>query len=95
MKTLKYNPQSIEKIVLLESVSDNKIKEIRRICDKNNIKVEITGKKDFEKIFDKKNKSEGISQGIIAKVQDFKYAGIDVILERVKTKNEALLLILG
>ncbi len=94
LEALKFNPQSIEKIVLLENVSDNKIKEIRGICDKNNIKVEITGKKDFEKIFDKKNKSEGISQGIIAKVQDFEYQGIDVILENVKSKNEALLLIL-
>jgi 23S rRNA (guanosine2251-2'-O)-methyltransferase len=94
LEALKYNPQSIEKIVLLESVSDNKIKEIRRICDKNNIKVEITNKKDFEKIFDKKNKSEGISQGILAKVEDFKYTGFSAIQERVKTKNEALLLIL-
>ena len=57
-EALKYNSGSIKKIVLLEGLSDSKIKEIIRIADKKNIKVELKVKKDFEKILDKKDKSE-------------------------------------
>jgi len=93
-EALKFNSRSIKKIVLLEGLSDSKIKEIIRIADKNNISIDLKSKKDFEKILDKKDKSEGVSQGVIAEVTEYKYADIDTILEKVKPKNDALLLIL-
>ncbi len=93
-ETLKFNPHSIKKIVLLEGLSDNKIKEIIRFAGRNNIRVELKNKKDFEKILDKKDKSEGVSQGVIAEVTEFKYSDINSILEKVKPKNDVLLLIL-
>jgi 23S rRNA (guanosine2251-2'-O)-methyltransferase len=93
-ETLKFNPQSIKKIVLLEGLYDSKIKEIIRNADRNNIRVELKNKQDFEKILDKKDKSEGVSQGVIAEVTEYKYADINSILEKVKPKSDALLLIL-
>lgn len=93
-ESLKHNPLSIKKLVLLEGLSDNKIKEIIRIADRNNISIEIKNKKDFEKTLDKKDKSEGVSQGVIAEVDEYKYTGIEDLFEKVKLKNKAIFLIL-
>jgi 23S rRNA (guanosine2251-2'-O)-methyltransferase len=94
LESLKFNPQAIRKIVLIESISDNKIKEIIRIAGKNKIFIEKKLKKDFEQILDKKDKSEGVSQGVIAEVEEFKYAEFQQLLEKTKTKTNALILIL-
>ena len=94
LETLKFNPQSIRKIVLLKDLSDNKIKEIIRIAEKNIINIELKIKNDFEKILDKKDKSEGVSQGVIAETEEYKYAELDTLLDKVKSKNNSILLIL-
>ena len=93
-EALKYNSGSIKKIVLLEGLSDSKIKEIIRIADKKNIKVELKVKKDFEKILDKKDKSEGVSQGVIAETEEYSYVLLDTVLDKITVKDSSLLLIL-
>jgi len=94
IESLKFNPHSIKKIVLIEGLSDNKIKEIIKIAGKNNINIEFKIKNDFEKILDKKDKSEGVSQGVIAEVEEYKYAELQTLLEMVSSKSNAILLIL-
>ena len=61
---------------------------------KNNINIEFKIKNDFEKILDKKDKSEGVSQGVIAEVEEYKYAELQTLLEMVSSKSNAILLIL-
>ena len=94
IEALKYNTGSIRKIVLLKGLSDNKIKDIMRNADKNNIKVELRVKKDFEKILEKKDKSEGVSQGVIAEVDEYSYAAIETVLSKINDMEDVLLLIL-
>jgi len=94
IEALKYNSGSIRKIVLLEGLSDNKIKEIIRTADKNNINVELRVKKDFERILDKKDKSEGVTQGVIAEVEEYSYVSLETVFSKINDKEDALLLIL-
>ena len=93
-EALKYNSGSIKKIILLEDLSDNKIKEIMRIAEKKHIKVELKNKKDFEKIIDRKDKSEGVSQGVIAETEEYSYASLEVVLSKINDREDAFLLIL-
>ncbi|MBE2218550.1 MAG: hypothetical protein IAE90_10120, partial [Ignavibacteria bacterium] len=69
-ESLKFDPASILKIVLLDSAKDSKINEIERFAKSKNIDIVRLSKNTFEQILDKKDKSEGISQGIIAEVRD-------------------------
>jgi 23S rRNA (guanosine2251-2'-O)-methyltransferase len=94
LEALNFNPLSIKKIVLIENLTDNKTREIIRIANKKNIKVESRNKKDFEKIFDKKDKSEGVSQGVLAEVEDYEYMNLETLLEKIKSRNDSAILIL-
>jgi 23S rRNA (guanosine2251-2'-O)-methyltransferase len=94
IETLKLNPKSIKKIVLLDSLTDKKLKEIANTAKSKNISIETLPKAQFEKLFDKKDKSDGISQGIIAEVEDFKYSKTTEILKSLNDKQRAVLLIL-
>jgi 23S rRNA (guanosine2251-2'-O)-methyltransferase len=94
LEAIKFNSSSIEKIILLNNPTDNKIKEILNHAKENNIAVEISDKDGFIKYFDSKNKSEGISQGIIAQVSEFEYADFDIsINELSKNDNSTIVLI--
>ncbi len=94
IETLKFAPQTIEKIVLLETITDNKIKEIESSAKQKNIAVEKYPKSYFEKILDKNDKSEGISQGIFAEVKDFEYTKTTEILKSLNDKEKTTLIIL-
>lgn len=88
LETLKFNPTSIKKLIILDSVIDNKIKEITDRVKLKNISVEKLKKEQFEKLLDKKDKSEGISQGIIAEVEDFKYHKTTEILKSLDAEGK-------
>lgn len=94
VETLKFNPKSIKKIVLLDSVNDNKLNEIISKAQLKNILIEKLPKSQFEKLFDKKDKSEGISQGIIAEVEDFVYSKTTEILKSLNDNQKIILVIL-
>jgi 23S rRNA (guanosine2251-2'-O)-methyltransferase len=94
VETLKFNPKSIKKIVLLDSATDNKLREIAEKAKLKNIIIEKLPKIQFEKLFDKKDKSEGISQGILAEVEDFEYSKTTEILKSVNDKPKVTLVIL-
>jgi 23S rRNA (guanosine2251-2'-O)-methyltransferase len=94
IEALKFNPHSIRKIVVLDSLSDNKLKEIVKIAKNNSIIVEWKHKSEFEKIFEQKDKSKGISQGIAAETEEFAYAGYDQTLSRLKSQDKAVVVLL-
>ena len=94
IETLKFAPQTIEKIILLDSITDNKIKDIEGSAKQKNIIVEKYPKSYFEKILDKNDKSEGISQGIFAEVKDFEYTKTTEILKSLNDKEKTTLIIL-
>src|SRR4030095_258436 len=94
VETLKFNPKSIKKIVLLDTLNDNKLTEIAGKAKLKNIIIEKLPKAMFEKLFNKKDKSEGISQGIIAEVEDFGYSKTTEILKSVNDKPKVTLIIL-
>ena len=94
VESIKFSPESIIKIVLLDVISDNKIKEIERIAKSKNIDIAKMPKSHFETILDKNDKSEGISQGIYAEVKDFEYTKTTEILKSLNDKDKTTLVIL-
>ena len=92
LEALKFDPQSIEKISILLGLTDKKIKLIEHEAKRKNIIIEYLGKPLFQKLFDQTNKSEGISQGIIAVTGEFKYTSLEDILTENKTKSALILL---
>lgn len=88
LETLKFNPSSIKRLVILDTVIDNKIKEITDRLKLKNIPIEKLKKEQFEKLLEKKDKSEGISQGIIAEVEDFRYHKTTEILKSLDTEGK-------
>ncbi len=94
LETLNHSPQTINKIILLKGLTENKINEITRLAKPKNIIIEILEKSLFEKLFDKKDKSEGISQGIAAVVNDFEYSKTTEILKSINGKTSSTLIIL-
>src|SRR4030095_4276172 len=94
LEALEFNSESIKKIIILSSLTDNKLKEISNKAKSKNIIVEEMPKHSFETLFDKKNKSEGVSQGIIAEVEDFVYSKTTEILKTADSKNIITLVIL-
>jgi 23S rRNA (guanosine2251-2'-O)-methyltransferase len=91
---IKFSPKSIHKIIILHGLTDKKIKLIEDESKQNNIAVEIQNKTEFQKLFDSTNKSEGISQGIIAVAEEYKYASEkDMIEINIKKENSVILLL--
>lgn len=95
IETINLNPSSIRKIVLLNTLTDSKIMKIAETAKSKNITVEFLPKQQFEKLFtDKKDKSDGISQGILAEVEDYRYYKTTEILKGLNDKPTATLVIL-
>jgi 23S rRNA (guanosine2251-2'-O)-methyltransferase len=94
IEALKFNPLSVKKIMILESSSDAKIREIKKTALKYNILIESKSRHEFEKYFDKKNKSEGISQGIAAEVSDFEYADMNELFESLNSSSDSIIILL-
>ncbi|MGA2669127.1 MAG: 23S rRNA (guanosine(2251)-2'-O)-methyltransferase RlmB [Ignavibacteria bacterium] len=94
IEALRFNPSGIKRILILENPADKKIKEIIKYAEKYDIVIERNTKIEFEKYFDKKNKSEGISQGIAAEVSEFKYSSLNEVMDEISSKENPLIIIL-
>lgn len=94
LETLDFDPARIEKIMLMEGITNSRIQKISEIAKRKNIPVERKSKAHFESIIDKKDKSEGISQGVIAEAKEFEYHELRNILEDVKDKKNAMIIVL-
>ncbi len=64
--------KNIEKIILQDSFND---KEILSLIEKNNIKYKYTSKKEIDHLVD------GVHQGILLYVSDYKYSSIDDLVD--------------
>ncbi len=94
LETLRQSPEEIISIKYSSSVDKKKIAEIISLAEKKKINVERIQKDLFDKLFEPKDKSEGISQGIVAEIKDFVYYDFFKLLDEIKNKDKALLLIL-
>ena len=94
LATLDYDSSRIEKIIILEGTDNSRIEKIIALAAKKNIPVERRKRPYFDSIIDKKDKSEGISQGVIAEAKEFEYYDLRKILEDCKDKKDALIVIL-
>jgi len=83
LERLKTNPKSIRKILLQENFN---IPEIEKVIKLNNIPVECLSHRELAKIKRVKN-----LQGIIAKVDGFKYTCFEDLLNRAKNKPLTLI----
>ena len=64
--------KKVEKIVLQEGFDD---KEINSLIENGNFRVEVKSKRDIDRL------AEGVHQGIILYIPDYKYKSLDEILE--------------
>lgn len=94
IETLKFAPGTIKKIIILDTITDNKIKDIECNAKSKNIIIEKISKASLEQILDKKDKSEGISQGIAADVTEYEYSKTTEILKSLNDKPKATIIIL-
>ncbi|MBZ0202415.1 MAG: 23S rRNA (guanosine(2251)-2'-O)-methyltransferase RlmB [Ignavibacteria bacterium] len=93
-EVLKFNPASIKRIIMLDSLTDSKLKELIHKAESKNILVDKLSKIEFIKLIDPKDKSDGISQGIVAEVEDFTYSKTTEILKSLNDAETGTLIIL-
>lgn len=95
LEILKTNPKELNKIILLKTLKpEPKLKEIVKIADDNGIPKLMINKFEFANYFDRKNKNEGISQGVIGFIKDYQYSKLSDILDDIKDVKNPLILIL-
>ncbi len=94
LETLDFAPERIEKILILEGITNGKVTRIIEIANRKSIQIERKTKSQLENIIDKKDKSEGISQGVIAIAAEFEYYDFDKLLEELRDKKDALIVAL-
>lgn len=73
---------------------EKRTKEIMRISRESGITILFLNKYDFAKYFDRKNKNEGITQGVIGFIKDYKYKTLREIVDNNRDVINPLILIL-
>lgn len=83
LERLKINPKSIERIFVQK---DAKLAGLIQLAKINNIPLSYFSEREFRKI-----SKDSRNQGILAEVEDFRYASFEDILDRSKEKLPVLL----
>ncbi len=95
LEILKNSPKGLNKIILLKRIKpEKKLKEIVRLSKENNVSIIYLNDHDFAKYFNRNNKREGITQGVLGFIQDYKYKTLRYIVEDNKKIINPLVLIL-
>jgi 23S rRNA (guanosine2251-2'-O)-methyltransferase len=95
LEILKTTPKEFNKIILLKTLKpEPKLKEIVKLAEEHGIPKIFMNKYDFENFFNRNNKSEGISQGVIGFMKDFQYTPLHDIVKDIKDVKNPLILIL-
>lgn len=95
LELLETTPKEINKIVLLKTLKpEPKLLKIKQLAEKNRINTLMLKGFEFEKFFDRKNKSEGITQGVLCFIKDFEYTPLSEILENIKKVQNPMLVML-
>ena len=95
LEILRSEPQEFNKIILLKTLKpEPKLKEIAKLAEDNKISLLFLNRPDFGKYFNRKNKSEGISQGVVGFIRNFQYSSLRDIVEKcIKIKNPVILML--
>jgi 23S rRNA (guanosine2251-2'-O)-methyltransferase len=92
---LKTTPKEFNKIILLKTLKpEPKLKEIVKLAEENGIMKLLVNKYEFANYFNRNNKDEGITQGVIGFIKDFQYSNLHDILDNIKDVKNPLILIL-
>lgn len=95
LEILRKSPDDINKIILLKTIKpDAKFIEIKKLSEENKIALQFLNKFQFEKYFNRKNKTDGISQGCIAFTEDYKYASLKEIITTHEISTNPVVIIL-
>lgn len=95
LELLRTSPKDFNKIILLKTLKpEPKLLEIRKLADANKVPAVFLNKYDFENYFNKKNKQEGISQGVLGFIKDFEYTTLKDIIESSKSDKSPLIVLL-
>lgn len=95
LETLRSNPKDLTKIIFMKNMKpEPRMKEILSLAKENGISIVSLHKFDFEKYFQRKDKKEGISQGIIGFMKDYEYTPLKDMLKKIEKVENPLLIIL-
>ena len=89
VKELLNGEHTIEKIMIADGTNDAELRSFQKIARDKGIKVEFADKRALDKISE-----TGHHQGIIAIYSDFKYADLNEVIAKEKSKNKDLLFII-
>ncbi len=86
---LETNPKRVNKIYLAKGIKfDHKIKNIISLARQNKIMVQDIPREKIDKLAD------GVHQGVVASVSPVEYTELDDLLDKIKDKKDALVIIL-
>ena len=92
---LRSNPKDLTKIIFMKNMKpEPRMKEILMLAKDNGVSIVSLHKFDFEKYFQRKDKKEGISQGMIGFMKDYEYTPLKELLRRIEKVVNPLLIIL-
>ncbi len=95
LEILKSTPKDINKIIFMRTLKPEKrLKEIVLIAKENGIALQSLSKFDFAKYFNRKNKDEGISQGVVGFMKEFEYTILRDLLNNIKEVKNPLIIVL-
>lgn len=95
LEILRSEPKEFNKIILMKTLKpEPRLKEIAKLAEENKINLLYLNKQEFIKYFDRKNKSEGISQGVVGFIRNFQYSSLRDIVEKcLKIKHPVILIL--
>jgi 23S rRNA (guanosine2251-2'-O)-methyltransferase len=95
LEILKTTPKEFSKIIFLKTLKpEARLKEIVHLAEEHGIPKIFINKYEFANYFDRKNKSEGITQGVIGFMKDYEYTSLRDLLDNIKNVKNPLILIL-
>jgi len=82
LEILRNTPEELNKIILLKRIKpEPNLKEIVDLSKEKRINTIFLNDRDFAKYFNRKNKSQGISQGVLGFIKDYQYTTLNDIVE--------------
>ena len=95
LEILRDTPEDLNKIILLKRIKpEQKLKEIVVLSKEKGINIIYLNDRDFAKYFNRKSKSQGISQGVLGFINDYQYTTLTDIVEDNKQITNPLVLLL-
>jgi len=79
----------VEELILSAELNKNSLSDIIRIAQKHNVPFKYSSKNNISKLTGSKN-----HQGIAAKIPDFKYTDISILVKKAKVKEKNILFLI-